>query len=122
MLIQVGKSKRFGYAEFVIPMKDERNSDRFESQIGKCNAWVYYKDGKPHGKIPTMVLPSLMGLFGGEDKIRAAGYRKHWNIFKDLESGEFTFGNKPSFSRGLPGEREFASKMLVVNPEELELL
>ena len=122
MLIEVGRSKRFGYAEFVIPMKDESNSERFASQTGKCDSWCYYKDGKPHGKIPTMVMPGLMDLFGGEAKIRNAGYRKHWNVFKDLESGEFTFGNKPSFSRGSPVEREFASKMLVVNPEELELL
>lgn len=122
MLIQVGKSKSFGYAEFVIPMKDESNSERFANQVGQCCSWVYYKDGKPHGRIPTMVLPGLMDLFGGEAKIRNAGYRKHWNVFQDLQTGEYTFGNKPSFSRGLPHERALASQMLVVNPAELEKL
>ena len=117
MLIQVSKSKRFGYAQFLIPMKDERNSERFGS-----NSWVYYKDGKPHGKIPTSVLPTLMHLFGGEEAIRKAGYRKHWDIFQDLQTGEFTFGNKPSFSRGTEHERAMASNMPTVDPKELEML
>jgi hypothetical protein len=122
MLIEVARSKRRGYAVFVIPMKDEGNSEYFAEHLDGCGSWVYFKDNKWHGKIPPMVLPELIHQFGGEAKIKNAGYRKHWNVFQDLRTGEFTFGNKASLSMGDEYERNLASKMLVVDPEELSKL
>lgn len=49
---------------YIIPMKDDANSNMFTD-----NAWVYALDGKKHGRIPAVVLPELVNIFGGIDTI-----------------------------------------------------
>ena len=100
---------------YIIPMKDETHANMFAN-----NDWVYALDGKKHGRIPAVVLPELIHIFGGEDTIRQAGYRKHWCVFRNTITDEYTFGNKPSFEKSSdPKEREYAKNMVVVNIEQL---
>lgn len=120
-IFEVAKSKREGWIQYVIPMKDECHSDMF-SDVDSLT-WAYYLDGRRHGKIPTLVLPGLMDIFGGEDCIRSAGYRKHWCVFLDKQANEFTFENRASFAKSyFPEERELAQKMFVVDINLLQQL
>jgi hypothetical protein len=112
-MIMISKDKRCHSVEYVIPMKDESNSDIFDTPMA---TWVYYLDGKKHGRVPVMVLPGLIDLFGGEEYIRSLGYRKHWNVYLDEDAGEFTFGNRASFAKSqLPEDRIQASQMPTVD-------
>ena len=123
MLIKLGQSKRHNWAEYVIPIQDERNVSIFADKVGKTCFWCYYKDGKRHGRLPVVGLPGILDIFGGEEAFRQAGYRKHWTVFQNLKTGEFTFGNKPSFeTSGDPYEHERAAHMLTVDPEVLATL
>lgn len=104
----------------LIPMQSEANSDKFAH--ANAGTWAYALDGKKHGKIPAIVLPGLEYIWGGESAIRKAGYRKHWLVFEDPETGRITFGNYRSFIEGTPEDRAIASEMMVVSIEELEKL
>lgn len=100
-------TKTSGYAMCAIPMKDEGKAGMFA-----YNDWVYCLDGKKHGRLPAVVLPDLVPIFGGESTLRKAGYRKCWLVFQDLATGEYTFGNKVSFARSKDEEdREIARNM-----------
>lgn len=112
-MIMVHRDKRYHSTEFLIQMKNERRSNVFDTN---SVTWVYYCDGKRHGRVPVMVLPDLVNLFGGEEYIRSLGYRKHWNIYLDEDTGEFTFGNRPAFAKSeYPEERQKAREMVVIN-------
>lgn len=112
-MIMIHRDKRYHSTEFLIPMKSERRSNVFDVNSA---TWVYYCDGKRHGKVPVMVLPDLINIFGGEDYIRSLGYRKHWIVFLDEDAGEFTFGNRPMFAKSeLPEDRQMAREMVVVD-------
>lgn len=119
MIIKVCENRKQGYAELLMPMVDERNADHFDDVANGACTWCYYNDGKKHGRIPVMVLPGLVDIFGGESAIRRAGYRKHWNFFQDLTTGEYTFGNKPSFSKGDADDQERAKHMLVITLDDI---
>jgi hypothetical protein len=107
--------------QILIPMCDESNSDKFAH--ANSAQWVYCLDCKKHGKIPPIVMPRLMDIFGGEEKIRSAGYRKHWLVFEDPRTNLHTFGNYYSFSTSSdPNDREIAASMMVVDIEELKTL
>lgn len=104
----------------LIPMQSEANSDKFAH--ANAGTWAWTLDGKKHGKIPAIVLPGLEYISGGESAIRKAGYRKHWLVFEDPETGRTTFGNYHNFIKGTPEDRAVASEMMVVSIEELEKL
>lgn len=111
---------RLSQGMILIPMQSEDNSDKFAH--ANAEQWVYTLDGKKHGRIPAVVMPGLMHLWGGESTIRRAGYRKHWCVFEDPRTGRTTFGNYRSFSNGGPAERAIAEAMMIVNIEELAKL
>ena len=122
-MIFLSQNKRNNWAQYAIPIQDEQNISMFADLVGKTCYWVYCKDGKGHGRLPAIGLPGVLHIFGGESVFRDAGYRKHWLVFQNLKTGEFTFGNKPSFSGSYdPYERERAANMIVVNPAFLATL
>lgn len=100
-----------------VPMQDESNCDHYAH--ANANQWVYTLDGKKHGKIPAVVLPGLVHIWGGESAIRKAGYRKHWCVFIDDRTGRTTFGNYRSFINGGLAERAIAEAMMQVNISDL---
>ena len=80
------------------------------------NAWVWY-----NGK--RCILPTCEFIFGGIQAIKQQGYKKHWSFFENIQTGEMTFGNKPSFSKSPDEEdRERAQNMPAVNLELLKTL
>ena len=79
----------------LIPMTDESNAHLFD--FVDVATWVYSKDGRPNGRIPTIVGHGLEDIWGGENAIRAAGYTKHWLVFEYHKTGKITFGNYGSF-------------------------
>lgn len=110
--------KKNGGIRHLIPMQDESHANTFA-----YNDWVYVNDGRAHGKIPAIVLPGVMHIFGGEKAIRAAGYRKHWIVFENTKTGECTFGNKPSFLNSTDADdRERAEYMPFADIELLKTL
>lgn len=114
-MLMLNHDKRTNCIMYAIPMKDESHANMFA-----YNDWIYTCDGKHHGRIPAIVLPTLTNIFGGEATIREAGYRKHWCVFYNTVTGEYTFGNKPSFEKSsIPEERERAKSMPSVNIEQL---
>lgn len=120
-MIMVSHDKRDKSMTFLIPMKYECNSILFED-ISTSATWVYYCDGKPHRNsrikrdIPTMVVPGLEDIWGGLDDIRRAGYRKHWIVFQDTETGLYYFGNYPSHIRSRdPFDVEKALQMMPID-------
>ena len=110
-------NKQENYAQIVIPMQDESHAGMFA-----YNDWVYCLDGKKHGRMPAIILPELVDIFGGEVAIRKAGYRKCWDVFENLATGECTFGNKPSLSTGDAYEQEMARNMPTTDIELLKTL
>ena len=115
-------SKDRGYPRHhcvLIPLKDESTCEHFTERANGSATWVYTKDLKSHGRIPGIVIPPMIDAFGGETKIRAAGYRKHWMLFENPATGKYTFGNQYSFSHGGPYERKRAAHMLEVDFSEL---
>jgi len=122
-------NKRYGYAEHLIPVKDVGNiawltslvHEQTQSEIG---TWVYWCDGRPHRGFPTEIIPGLVDMFrrGRSITPEQIGYRPYWCVFEDLNSGEFSFGNKPSFMRSQSDEdRKRAESMMVINPDILSL-
>lgn len=109
-----------GYEAYIIPVKNEENLKKFEHI--KSAVWVYAKDGKSHGRLPALVLPGLVDIWGMEN-LQKAGYKKYFLVFKDVESGNFYFGNYTSFSKShWADERKIASEMTQVDIDELEKL
>lgn len=118
MIIQLHYDKYNHCILYAIAMKDESHANMFAD-----NDWIYVFDGKKHGRIPAIVLPKLVNMFGGEQYIREQGYRKHWCVHQNTLTGECTFGNKPAFSNSpFPEERERANNMIVVDIQQLLLL
>lgn len=114
MMIVVTHDRRHNGTMCVLPMVDESNCDYF--QDANSATWVYYLDGKKHGRIPPIVLPDLVDIFGGEDYIRQCGYRKHWEVFKDVDTNKYYFGNYPQFSKSpFESDRRQAESMVCVN-------
>lgn len=112
-MVKIHHDKRDRSIEYLIPMKDESHSDMFDTP---CATWVYYCDGKRHGRVPVMVLPGLIDMFGGEEHIRSLGYRKHWNVFFDEDAQIFTFGNHAGFSKSrYPEEQQAALSFPIVD-------
>lgn len=95
-MIKIHRDKREHSTEYLIPMKDENNANVLDPGF---TPWVYYCDGKRHGRVPVMVLHGTEDIWGGEEYIRSLGYRKHWCIFLDEDAGEFTFGNRASYAK-----------------------
>ena len=80
--------------------------------------WVYFKDGERHGRIPPIMMPDewTMNLFGGLNKVLAAGYKPHWMVFEDMDTQDVYFGNYPCFSRsGREADREQAKTFVRVD-------
>lgn len=120
-MIMVDHDKRSRGKMFLIPMKNEDNSEMF-NEVSNSATWVYYCDGRPHKNtrtkrtIPTMVIPELADIWGGLDDVIRAGYRKHWTVFQDLDTGLYYFGNYPSLSKSRdPEEVARASEMLCID-------
>lgn len=114
MMIIVSHDRRHNGTMCVLPMVDESNCDYF--QDANSATWVYYLDGKKHGRIPPMVLPDLVDISGGEELIRRCGYRKHWLVFQDLSTNKYYFGNYPQFSESpYNDERQRAERMMCIN-------
>ena len=107
------------YHMLVIPMQDESTCNRFDSQANGAATWAYVNDMKKHGRIPAVVLPGCMSIWGGEERIRAAGYRKHWIVFENPLKEKYTFGNQLSFSIGDAASRAIAEKMLEISLSDL---
>ena len=126
MVISV--SKREGYKMHLIPVRDRANipvvCDMVHKQSDGTGVWVYYCDGKWHKGFPTIIMPGLVEMFrrGRDITPESLGYRPHWIVFEDIVTGEFSFGNKPSFSRGDEYSRAEASKMPVIDLKWLEAL
>lgn len=119
-MIMVHHDRREHFMQFLIPMQDESHADMFQTNSA---TWMYYCDGKRHGKVPVMVLHGLEDIWGGEEYIRSLGYRKHWVVFMDDRTGEYTFGNRPLFaSSKYPEERQRALEMTVADVELLRRL
>ena len=105
----------------LIPMKNEENCNLFEDC--KSATWVWFNDGKKHGRVPTIVGHGLEDIWGGEDNVRRHGYTKHWCVFEDTTTGKCYFGNYPSFIRSKdPDDVQAALGMLEVDIATLELL
>lgn len=94
-----------------IPMQDEIHANMF------CPYdWVYVLDGQRHGRLPAVIMPVTVNIWGGEDIIREAGYRKHWSVWQNTITNEYTFGNKPAFaSSPCPDDREQARNMISID-------
>ena len=127
-MIQLHHNKRCGSILCLIPMKDESHSSMFDD-VSNSGTWVYYHDGKPHMNrrikrhIPVIVIPQTSDIWGGEQDIRDAGYRKHWQIFLDTKTGKYYFGNYPSFIKSDDiRDIERAMNMLCVDPQLLSEL
>ena len=78
---------KYPYKQHCIPIEDKQPE----------NHYAYILDGKKHGKIPPIVAPELVHIWGIE-KILKAGYKPHYIVFEDVESGIFTFENYTSFA------------------------
>lgn len=121
MIIQVSFDRRCGGVMCVIPMINECNSEQFST--ANSGTWVYYFDGKKHGKIPAIVLPELTDMFGGEHLIKQAGYTKHWLVFEDLSTNQYYFGNYPQFSKSkCEDDRLHAKNMMCIDINLLQTL
>ena len=124
----VSVSKRNGSKMHVIPVRDRVNipmvCDMVHKQSPGTGVWVYYCDGRWHRGFPAIILPGLVEMFrrGRDITPESLGYRPHWIVFEDMATGEFTFGNKPGFSRGDEGKRADAAQMLAIDPKWLETL
>lgn len=124
-IIQLHHDKRHGSILCLIPMKNEANSNKFEAMTSSAT-WVYYCDGKPHKtprckyKIPAIAGYQLVDIWGGEQNVRDAGYRKHWQVFLDTSTGKYYFGNYPQFIKSSdPYDIEKALNMICVDIELL---
>lgn len=127
-MILANYDKKDGSMMYLIPMQDESNCDVFADTV-TSSTWMYYCDGQPHKNprikrtIPTMVVHGSEDIWGGENDIRRAGYRKHWMVFKDTSTGLYYFGNYPSFSKSDdPDDRARAVTMSTINIEILKTL
>ena len=124
-LIEVYNDKKYGCIHYVIPMKDESHSNMFE-ELSTALTWVYYNDGRPHmnrrinRNIPVIVGPKIIDIWGGENDVRAAGYRKHWLVFFDVDTNAYYFGNYPQFIKSdNMHDRETAKNMMCIDIELL---
>lgn len=107
---------------YVVPMGNEEISEMFVKSVSS-QTWVYYCDGKPHGRFPTVVIPSCVDIWGGADMLKRAGYTKHWAVFEDIDTGLFYFGNYPSFSKSPdPDDRKIAARMMPIDISLLQKL
>lgn len=127
-MIKIHHDKKDGSIMYLIPMKDENNCDVFKDTVTSAT-WIYYCDGKSHKNpktkctIPTMVIHGSEDIWGGENAIRSAGYRKHWVVFQDTNTDLYYFGNYPSFSKSDdPDDRQQALTMFPVDIELLKKL
>lgn len=82
---------------------------RYRGNTEPC--WCWSIDGEWHGTYPPVIPPGHEGKFGGTEKIERMGYKRHLEVFRNEETGEYSFGNKPNLLRGNPHEVERANKM-----------
>ena len=116
MMIPITRRKKYHW--YAIPMVNEEYACMFPA-----NSWIYFKNGKSNHGIPAVVLPSLVHIWGGEEAVREAGYTKHWSVFMNPITGEYTFGNKPLCEVSPdPNDRAEAALMPVVDIQQLQLL
>lgn len=118
-LVFMKRRGKIHYPWMFIRMNDESQSELF---AGKANAgtWCYTRDLQPHGRIPAVVQPGVMDIFGGESKIRSAGYHKFWMVFFNPDTGRYTFGNQYGFSHSpMAEDRAAAVEMMEVDIELL---
>lgn len=119
-MIMIFRDNDWRFSEYLIPMKDESHSEIFDISI---QTWVYYLDGNNHGKVPAIVEPNLINIWGGEEYIRSLGYHKYWNVFLDENSNEFTFGNRASYANSpLPEDQHMAHIFPVIDINLLQQL
>lgn len=108
--------KQFNCMRYLIPMVNEGNCNLFKAQSNSAT-WVYYLDGEGHNRVPPIVLPDLVDIFGGEELIRRLGYRKHWSVFKDLDTNICYYS---AFSKSpLEDDRRQAESMMRVDLDAL---
>lgn len=124
------ESKKYRYAQCLVPVNCAENIQVVSSRLSIDPDYfvTWCNDGKPHrfcGKsIPPIVAPKLFDIWGvNEEILLSIGYRLHWFVFKDLDTGVFSIGNKPSFSRSQdPHSRKIAENMPTVDFEWLASL
>ena len=120
-MIKVSYDKQHNGMMYVIPMHNDSKCNRFAHS--NSGTWVYYLDGKKHGRIPVIVLPKLAHIFGGEQLIVQSGYRKHWVVFQDLDTNKYYFGNYPQFSKSdCEDDRQRAQDMICIDIDLLHTL
>ena len=113
--------RKIEFCPILIPVKDINNIAIYTSQTTAA-CYVYYLDGKAHGKIPAIVLPDCADIWGGKDYIKSKGYSEHWIIFQHPETGVCTFGNRYSFEHSTdPAEQEAARNMIEISIDELKI-
>jgi hypothetical protein len=127
MVIYTSIAKREHWAEHIVPVNDLANVPVVAAKYGVKPEGVlaWYSDGKEHwfcGKrIPVIVMHPAMGIFGvNEEILYAAGYAPHWVVFEDLDTGEFSFGNRSAFIKSrVPAEVARGYAMPVIDFAEI---
>ena len=122
--------KRERSIEHLIPVREFQNVFKISEKYGRKldTVWAWCCDGKPHryaGKrIPAIVGNCLLDVFGIDDiTLRAVGYVPCWHVFEDMDSGEFSFGNRPSFIRSRDAESlAIGYAMPVIDFQEIKKL
>lgn len=118
------------YKIILIPIKDVKNIKLVEQefpQLETISHYSYFLDGKERYHNGTFI-PSIpqgyvdIGILD-ERTLSNLGYTKHWEIFYDIKSDRYTFGNYTSFSTSKdPRDRERAKTFPVIDLEYLKSL
>ena len=118
LLLHESRDRRYRSQLFVHPVKNAEKAWTVYDAVAPTGAIVWCKDGRRHGRIPALVLPNWVDSMPGcsSENLRLNGYTLHWQIFRDMDKGEYSFGNRPSFSRSKKAEdRERARYMPVIS-------